>query len=135
MGIVTIVVEDKVGVLADIAGLFAKARINIESVDADVLAGKGVISLSLAEADCEKGRRLLGEAGYKMERDDSVIVKLPDRPGELERISSMLAKEGISIESVHTISRDGKSTLLAMRLSNPKPALEILREYLISGES
>ncbi|MCI0504135.1 ACT domain-containing protein [Candidatus Micrarchaeota archaeon] len=131
MNVITVVVDDKVGILADIAGLFAKAKINIRSVDADVVAGKGLISLELEEEDLDKGRRLLEDAGYKTEKADSAIIKLADRPGELCRITAMLSKEGISIISVHTISRDGKSTLLSLRTSKPKMAAAILKELLV----
>jgi len=134
MNVITVVVDDKVGILADIAALFAKSKINIHSVDADVVAGKGLISLELAEADLEKGRRLLEGSGYKTEKADSVIIKLTDRPGELSRITALLSKEGISIDSVHTISRDGKNTLLSLRTSKPRMASAILKEYLVVSE-
>jgi len=57
-------------------------------------------------------------------------VKLPDKPGELARITNRLSKEGINLERVHTLSRDGKSTVLSMKTSDSKKAALILKEYL-----
>lgn len=132
MKVVTIVADDRVGLLMDISSLLAKAKINIESVNADAHAGKAVITMALSDAS--KGKRLLEEAGYTVEASGTVIVELIDRPGELGKITAMLSKEGISITSVHTIARDGKKTLLSLRTDNPKKAATILKDYIITAE-
>lgn len=133
MKTVTIVSDDKVGLLADMSYILAKAKINIESVNVDVIAGKAIISLGLS--DVTKGKEMLEAAGYKVEEMNSVVVKLPDRPGELNRITSMLSKDGINIENVRTISKDAKSTVLSITVDKPKRAVSVLKEFLMTNES
>jgi hypothetical protein len=132
MKVVTIIADDRVGLLMDISSLLAKAKINIESVNADAHAGKAVITMALSDA--AKGRRILEDAGYKAEASGSIVVELADRPGELGRITAMLSKEGINIENVHTIAKDGKRTMLSLRTSDPKKAAALLKEYLVTAE-
>lgn len=57
MRTITIVSNDKVGLLADISYVLAKEKVNIESISADVISGKGIITLTLSDA--EKGKEVL----------------------------------------------------------------------------
>ncbi len=133
MKVLTIVADDKVGLLADISYILSKSRINIDSVNVDVVSGKAIITLSLS--DVIKGKTVLEASGYSVEGGEAVIVKMPDQPGELNRITAMLSKDGINIENVHTLSKDGKSTVLSIRTDKPKRAATILKNYLITNES
>ena len=133
MKALTIVSNDKVGLLADISYVLSKAKVNIESINVDVISGKAIITLSLSDA--AKGKEVLEGAGFKAEEIDSVIVKLDDKPGELNRVTNMLSKEGINIENVHMLSKDGKNTVLSIRVDNPKKAAMVLKNSLITKES
>jgi len=132
MKTITIIADDKVGLLADISYILAKANINIESLNVDVVANKAVIILSLK--DPEKARGALEASGYRVSEDNMVIVKLTDEPGELSKITKMLAKEKINIENVLMLSRDGKSTVLSLAVDNPQKAGKLLKEYLITEQ-
>jgi len=133
MKALTIVANDKVGLLADISYVLSKSKVNIESVNVDVISGKAIITLSLSDAN--KGKEVLEAAGFSAEEIDSVVIKLDDKPGELNRITTMLSKEGINIENVHMLSKDGKNTVLSIRVDHPKKAEALLKEHLITRES
>jgi hypothetical protein len=133
MKVLTIVADDKVGLLADISYILSKSRINIDSVNVDVVSGKAIITLSLS--DVIRGKTVLEASGYSVEGGEAVIVKMPDQPGELNRITAMLSKESINIENVHTLSKDGKNTVLSIRTDKPKRAATVLKQYLITRES
>jgi len=133
MKTITIVADDKVGLLADISYILSKSKINIDSINVDVVAGKAIITLSLS--DSEKGKSVLEASGYKVGEVNAVIIKLPDKPGELSKITSMLSKEGINIENVHMLSKDGKSTVLSLMVDKPKRAAALLKEYVVGNES
>ncbi|MBI5228217.1 ACT domain-containing protein [Candidatus Micrarchaeota archaeon] len=132
MKTLTIVSEDKVGLLADISYVLSKSKINIESVNVEVVAGKAIITLNLSDA--EKGKTVLESANYKVEAVNAVIVKLTDQPGELSKITTMLSKEGININNAQTLSRDGNATILSLSVDKPKRATTLLKEYLISSD-
>jgi hypothetical protein len=128
----TIVADDKVGLLADISYILAKSKINIDSVNVDVVAGKAIISLGVPDA--VRGKQVVEAAGYKVEEANSVVIKLPDTPGELSGVTNMLAKDGIKIQSVHTLSKDGKTTVIALLVDKPRRATTLLDKYLITNE-
>ncbi|MEK6982080.1 MAG: ACT domain-containing protein [Candidatus Micrarchaeota archaeon] len=132
MKTITITADDRVGLLADISYVLGKAKINIESVGVDVLAGKAVITLIIK--DFAKAKSALLNSGFTPEEENSVVVKLTDQPGELSKITSMLAAEKISIQRMHIISRDGSNTILSFRVDNPKRASKILDQYLLNKD-
>ncbi len=129
---ITVVADDKVGLLADISYVLAKSKINIDSVSVEVIAGKAIISLGVA--DTLKAKHVVEAAGYKVEEANSIVVKLVDDPGELNRLTAMLAKEGISLQAVHTLSKDGKNTIIALLVDKPRRANTLLEKFLITGE-
>jgi len=133
MKYITIVAEDKVGLLADISYILGKSKVNIDSINVDVVAKKAVIVLTVA--DSAKARSVLEASGYKVAESNMVVIRLPDQPGELSKITGLLAKQGINIENVLTLTRDGKETVLAVAVDKPKRASELLKEYLLNKEA
>ncbi len=130
---ITIVADDKVGLLADISYVLAKSKINIDTINVDVVGGKAIISLGIS--DPAKGKQVVEAAGYKVEDPNAVVIKLPDKPGELNRITNMLSKEGVNIQNVHTLTKDSVNTVLSVVVDKPKRAALILQPHLITNES
>ncbi len=130
---VTIVADDKVGLLADISYILAKSKINIDAINVDVIGGKAIISLVLSDAI--KGKQVIEAAGYKCEDPTAVIVKIPDKPGELNRVTSTLSKEGVNVQNVHMLAKDGAHTVLSLVVDKQKRAALILQQHLITNES
>ncbi len=111
MKAITIVANDKVGLLADISYILAKAKINIQSVTVDVMGDKAIVTLGLS--DIVNGKSVLENAGYKIEE----------------------MNEGISIQNAQTLSKDDNYTILSLIVDKPKRALVLLKENLIGTES
>ncbi len=109
---ITIVADDKVGLLADISYVLGKAKINIESISVDVVGGKAIISLALS--DEQRGKSVLEASGYTVNELNSLVLKLKDQPGELNKVTSTLSKEGINILNVHMLSREGNKTIISV---------------------
>jgi len=126
---ITIVVDDRIGLLADISYILGKAKINIEGVSVSVVGGKAIIVLTVIDA--EKTESVLTKNGYKVMESDVLVAKLADKPGELGTITKKLAENSININNVHIISRDGKNTLLALIVDKPKKARELLKDILV----
>lgn len=129
---ITVIAEDRVGLLADISYLLGKAKVNIESIGLDIVAKKAVITLTLK--DPEKARSVLENAGYKVTEANIIVLKLEDQPGELSKITNMMAHDKINIENMHMLSRDGKTTILAVTVDKPKRAAKILEQYLVNKD-
>ncbi len=130
---ITVVSDDKVGLLAEISHALAKKGINIEALDLEVVGRKAVVGLMVADGNAAKAA--LGAAGYEVADENCVVIRVDDKPGEFNKVASQMAHEGINIEKVHMISREGNRIILSIVVDRPEPALRVLREYLASSES
>jgi len=129
---ITVVSDDKVGLLAEISYVLAKSSINIEALDFDVVGKKAVVTLTVQEA--ENAKQALNAAGYEVAEENCVTIKLIDKPGEFNRVASLLAHDGINIEKVHMVSKEGKRAILSLVVDNPELATKILNDYLTTSD-
>jgi len=130
---ISIITDDRVGLLADISYILGKAKINIESIAASAVGGKAV--LSIVVRDYDRAKSVLENSGFKITAGNVIFVKLEDKPGMLAEIAKMLAESGINVENLHLVSKDGKHTIVGLTVSNPKKTKTLLADYLIEKDS
>lgn len=129
---ITIVENDRVGLLADISYILGKNKINIETISVNVVGGKAVIVLTTSNP--KKAVEVLSQNGYKNLDEDYLVVKLEDKPGELSRITSIVSSAGVNIMNVHLLGRDGKSTIVALKVDKDRKARELLKDFLAEND-
>jgi len=128
MKTITIVSKDEIGLLADISYILAKENINIETLSADAVADKAIVTLGVK--DDSKARAALMAAGYAVSEADALVIKLQDKPGELNRVTTMLSDKKINISNVLLLSSDGRNTVLSITVDNIEKARNLLKEYI-----
>lgn len=116
-------VTKKVGALADICELLARSAINIRAISTD---GNTV---RLVTEDEKTTMDVLKKARLNFTDSDILSVRLIDRPGELAKVARVLAREGISIESVYILDRDKErgETEIALKVDNLAKARKMLK--------
>ena len=129
---ITVVAEDKVGLLADISYILGKARVNIEAISAEVQGGKSVINLVVS--DEKKAEMILKSNGYHVLSGEMIVVKVKDAPGALSDISKKLQKAKVNIESIYLLTRGEGYSLDALMVDKPKKAKKVLAEYLVKAQ-
>jgi len=126
----TIMMDDKVGALADISYLLGKAKVNIESVSAEVYSGKVVINLTVK--DDEKAGEVLSKNGYAVLKSDVLVIKVKDEPGALSEISNRLKKANINVESLFILTRGNGYSLDVFKVDKPRAARKLLADCLLA---
>lgn len=129
---ITIVENDRVGLLADISYILAKNKINIETISVNVVGGKAIIVITVNNP--KNALDVLTKNGYKNLEEDYFVIKLQDKPGELNRVTMMLSQGGVNILNIHLLSRDGNQTLVALKADKERKAKELLKEFLAENE-
>jgi hypothetical protein len=124
----TIIVDDKVGIVADISYILGKAKINIESIMVEVHGGKAIINLAVK--DGKKAMQYLSGSGYRVLESELLVVKLKDEPGELSKMSALLAKEKINILNLFFISKEAGNTIMALKVDHAKKAEKLLSPFM-----
>lgn len=130
---ITVVAEDRVGLLADISYILGKSSINIEALSVDVVGKKAIIALIVRDPKNAAG--VLGKNGFKTTEIDSIVIKLPNSPGEINRIADRLSDEKITIENMHVLSSDMNGGVFALNVDKPRKAVRLLNEFVINPES
>lgn len=129
---ITIVSDDKVGVLADISYILGKARINIEAVSAEAKDGKAVVNITVK--DDKKAAQLLTANGYRVLEAEILVIRVKDEPGQLSEVSRLLKENGINIESLYLLFKGEGYAMDALKVDHPKKAMNVLAPYLAKTE-
>ncbi|VVC01076.1 ACT domain protein [uncultured archaeon] len=124
----TIVTDDRVGLLADISYILGRSRINIDSISAGVAGGKAFINLSINDAS--RATALLKTNKYEVVESDMLVVKLPDTPGELAAVSKKLTDANISIQSVAVLAKGENVVFDGIKVDKIESARKLLKEYI-----
>ena len=129
---ITVVVADKIGVLAELSYLLGKAHVNIDAISAEVQGGKSVINLVVS--DDKKAEMILKSNGYHVLAGEMLVVKVKDEPGALSEISKKLQKAKINISSIYLLTRGEGYSLDALMVDKPKKAKKVLAAYLVKAQ-
>ncbi len=122
---ITVVANDRVGLLADISEALALKKINITSLAAESTGRTGIVRL-MVEHPAE-AKKALETKGFKVMDADLLVVHLKDKPGELAQVARQLADHGISIGNVLMLNREHSQTVLAMGVSDYAKAKKVLK--------
>lgn len=129
MKAVTIVSEDRVGLLADISYILGKSNVNIEGLFVDVLGGKAIISLEVK--DTKKATDILGRNGFQTASDDAIIIKVSNN--YMEKVTEMLEGEKVSVRELSRLSADTRDGIFAVKVDKPRKATRILNPFLLGN--
>ena len=124
---IAVVADDKVGVLADISYILGKSKINIESLSVVSMERKAVLVFFVK--DEKRACQLLKANGYNVLESEIIIARIHDQPGELSKLSSILAKAGVNILNLYVIAREHGESVVALRVDKTAKAKKLLSAY------
>lgn len=127
---ISIVVENKPGILAELTDIMAKNSINIENLDVETAGNYGIIIMSVDRYDL--ALKKLRDASFKAISEDCLLIKLKDEPGSLAKIAKRFGDADINIRSLHIISRDGNNSIAAISTERTAKAMDLVKDILIS---
>lgn len=115
--------DDRPGILAEIGELLGRAGVNIGTLAATNIDGKGVVHLVVDDGD-DAGEVLLAN-GFNVQGSRPVLTAtLEDRPGELGRYCRRLAEAGVAISSAYVAKRGGGESELILAVDDYDSAKE-----------
>lgn len=127
---VTIVSEDRVGLLADISYILGKSNVNIDGLFVDVVGGKAIISIEVK--DQKKASGILARNGFTIADPESIVIRAP---GDVkDRITEMLEGESVQITEFSVLTSDNSEGVYAINVDKPRKASKILNTFLV-GQS
>jgi hypothetical protein len=119
-----VTVEDRPGVLGEIASALGTKGINVRGVQAFTEAGRGVLCLVVDKLG--PASKLLAGRGLRPEEEEVLELKLPDRPGALGEVARTLGEAGVNIKYVFQGAGGGRRATVFVAVSDVAAALRAL---------
>lgn len=123
----SVFVENKIGRLAEITEILAKANIDICALSVADTTNFGILRLIVD--DPKAAEHALRRAGLTVSLTDVIGIGIEDEPGSFAKIVRILSDEGIGIEYLYAfVSRSVDKAYVILRVADDKKAAEILRK-------
>lgn len=94
--------ENRPGTLAEIATALGKANVNIVGFLLEAQGDYGIVRV--VTNDAGKTESWLKSSGRPYRANDVITINVQDKPGELGRIASTLAKSGVNVTAAYPTS-------------------------------
>lgn len=122
----SLILENRPGVLAEVSTDLAANGINIEAVQVANLADHCVVRMVVS--DPRRAVHLLEEAGALVFENEVLAVPLRHRPGALAEVAQRLGKARVNIDYLYaTAVPKTRRSLLYLHVSDAQKAMRALR--------
>ncbi len=133
---ISIFLENKSGRLAEVADVLAGSGINIRALSLADTTDFGILRLIVN--DTEKAKQVLKDNGFTVGKTEVIAVEVPDRPGGLAHILSVMKDEGVNVEYMYAfVQRSGGNAIIIFRFDELEKAIKALQKsgvVILKGE-
>ena len=133
---ISIFLENKSGRLAEVAGVLARAGVNIRALSLADTTDFGILRLIVN--DNEKAKKVLKENGFTVGKTEVLAVEVADRPGGLANILNAMRDAGINVEYMYAfVQRSGGNAIIIFRFDELDKAISALQKAgirILKGE-
>ncbi len=118
-------VQDRPGMLGEIASALGEKKINLRAVNAWVEGTEGVVRIVADKHAAAK--KLLAQKGWAPEERDVIEIELADKPGALGDAATRLGKAGVNITHVYVGTGGARKATVFLGVSDAAAAAKALR--------
>ncbi len=121
-----ITVNNKVGTMAEVAGVVASSGINLIAVCANAVDNVG--SINFISEDDDQAKSLLQAKGYDVREEEIILLTLDNKPGTLQDVCQKIAAAGIDITLIYgSVSAQESESRLVLVTENNNLVLATLK--------
>ena len=108
---ISVFLENKAGQLADITGILSQNQVNMRAINIAETTDYGVLRLIVDDA--AKASSILLEQGFILTMTPVVGVAVPDTPGGLSKVLSVISSAEIDVEYMYSVfgQKDGQACM------------------------
>ena len=127
----SIITENRLGVVTEITEALAAAGINIESLDAELADESVVVVLTVDQYD-QALQAIHQLDDMRIITEDAILVRIANEPGALAMIARRFTDAGIGLRSIRFIQRNENYGLVAISTDRTENALALVADVLVS---
>ncbi|MGE5445158.1 MAG: hypothetical protein ACM3SR_11250 [Ignavibacteriales bacterium] len=117
---------NKAGLLSEVSAALAVAKLNINSICGYEMENKGYFMLTTDSN--ARARKALDKLGVEAKEEDVVAVEMPNKAGELQKVSKKIADAGINISYAYGTTVTGKSSTCVFKTSDDAKAIKVINK-------
>lgn len=127
---ISVFVENKIGNLAEVTKVLADAGISLHAISLADTKNFGVLRVIVD--DSYNAATTLKEQGYIFSITPVLAVAVPDEPGGLYRILTLLRDHNINLEYLYDCNiRKSDCAYMIFKLEKPEEAIEVLTKHQV----
>ncbi len=124
---ISVFIENTTGSLARLTRLLSKGGVDLIALSIADTEQYGIMRCIVS--DTEKAVQIMREAGYVARLTDVVAVSVPDQPGGLTNVLTLLNAADVAVEYLYSFVRNsGSHALVIFRLSDNAKGVRVLQE-------
>ena len=123
---ISFTMPNRIGLLSEITGAIAGAKVNITSICAYAMENKAFFMLTTDSN--AKAKKALAPLGVRIEEKDVVEVEIPNKSGELQKGAKRIADAGINIEYMYGTAGGGKAPTCVFKTADDKKAIKVINK-------
>jgi hypothetical protein len=124
---ISVFLENKAGRLSDVTHALGSRQINIRALSIADTADFGILRLIVDDPD--KASTALKDNGFTVSVTEVIAVQVPDRPGGLAEILTVLEDAEINIEYMYAfVGKNLNDAVVVFRVEGVDKAISLLRE-------
>ena len=133
----SVFLENRAGRLAEVTRILSEANVNIRALSLADTTDFGILRLIVSDFDAAKTK--LKESGFTVGRTSVVAVEVPDSPGGLNNILTMLNDSDINVEYMYPfVQKLSDNAALVFRFDRTDQGIELLQHNdvgILHGEA
>jgi hypothetical protein len=123
----TVPTENTPGKLAKVSGVLTREKINIRAITISSFGQRGFFNILVD--DPRLAQKALAKEGIEAHLKPVIAVVIDDRPGGMDKLVQLLAKEGINIENAYGfVLESNKTAVFVVDVSDPESARKLLKD-------
>ena len=120
----SIFMPNRPGALSAMTKLFANQGVNLIGIASEISNDSGLVRVAVSEGINVSG--ILTQAGFASVETSLLSIEIADKPGELSRITKVLADNHINITTIYGTAIGGDRTRILIAAENTPKAKMIL---------
>lgn len=133
----TVPVENTPGKIAQVSSVLTREKINIRAITISSFGEKGFLNILVD--DPSLARKALEREGVNVELKEVIAVLIDDKPGGMDKLVQVLAREGINAENAYGfVLESSKTAVFVVDVADIEKTEKILKEHkfkTLSAES
>lgn len=125
---ITVIGEDRPGTLAEVTELLSSYQLDIRDIATNKVGEDAFLTLQVSDYDL--GLNVLLAAGFNAIPEESVLVRIEDKPGALAGVARRLADEGIDIRGISMVHQQGNHSAVAISSDDDQRVRELFVDQL-----